>query len=174
MFQRPAARRVPLPALRVWLIALSLPLLALVARAEDARPPAGPVADTPAVWINIGGFSRHFNRSAQYNERNFGFGIEWRHSPEVALMAGVYDNSLRKHSQYAAVNWQPWQIGPVKLGAAIGLLNGYPAIERGGTFFAALPMATLEGRRFGVNLGVIPSMKNVDGALLLQFKLRIR
>lgn len=174
MPQRPAALRVSLPAWRVWLIALSLPLMALVARADEGRAPGGPMADTPSVWLNIGGFSRHFNREARYNERNFGVGLEWRHSPEVALMAGVYDNSLRKPSQYAAVNWQPWQIGPIKLGAAIGVLNGYPAIERGGTFFAALPMATLEGRRFGVNLGVIPSMKNVDGALLPQFKLRIR
>ncbi|QIM53804.1 hypothetical protein [Hydrogenophaga crocea] len=172
MFARPAVSRPSLPASRAWLIALALPLVAFAARADEG--PAIPAAETPSVWVNIGGFSRHFNRHAHYNERNLGFGLEWRRSPDVALMAGVYDNSLGKHSQYAAVNWQPWQIGPVKLGAAIGVLNGYPAIERGGTFFAALPMATIEGRRFGVNLGVIPSMKNVDGALLLQFKLRIR
>jgi hypothetical protein len=172
MLARPVLSRLCLPAARVWLIALALPLAAFAARADEG--PTTPAADAPSVWINVGGFSRHFNRQANYNERNFGFGLEWRHSPEVALMAGVYDNSLRKHSQYLAVNWQPWQIGPVKLGAAIGVLNGYPAIERGGTFFAALPMASIEGRRFGINLGVIPSMKNVDGALLLQFKLRIR
>jgi hypothetical protein len=172
MLARPVVFHLPLPAARVWLTALLLPLVAFAARADEG--PATPVADTPSVWVNVGGFSRHFNRHAHYNERNLGFGLEWRHSPEVALMAGVYDNSLGKPSQYAAVNWQPWQIGPVKLGAAIGVLNGYPAIERGGTFFAALPMATIEGRRFGLNLGVIPSMKNVDGALLLQFKLRIR
>jgi len=121
----------------------------------------------------VGGFSRHFDRSNRYNERNFGFGIEWRTSEQFAFMAGVYDNSLGKHSQYAAVNWQPWSLGPVKLGAALGVMNGYPALKRGGTFFAALPMASIEGRRFGINLGLIPSMKNVDGAFMLQFKLRV-
>lgn len=166
MFPLLRSPRVSTPAL---LLALALPVGATAAHADDGTPAATP----PEVWINLGGFSRHFDRRADYNERNFGFGIEWRHSAEVAVMAGVYDNSLGKPSQYAAVNWQPWQIGPVKLGAALGVLNGYPGIERGGTFFAALPMATIEGKRFGVNLGLIPSMKNVDGAVLLQFKIRL-
>jgi hypothetical protein len=166
MFPLLRSPRVSTPAL---LLALALPLGATTAQADEAAPAATP----PEVWINVGGFSRHFDRSSQYNERNFGFGIEWRHSSEVAVMAGVYDNSLGKPSQYAAVNWQPWQIGPVKLGAALGVLNGYPGIERGGTFFAALPMASIEGKRFGINLGLIPSMKNVDGAVLLQFKIRL-
>lgn len=166
MFPLLRSPRVSTPAL---LLALALPLAVTTARADEAAP----AATSPEVWINIGGFSRHFDRSSQYNEKNFGFGIEWRHSAEVAVMAGVYDNSLGKPSQYAAVNWQPWQIGPVKLGAALGVLNGYPGIERGGTFFAALPMASIEGKRFGINLGLIPSMKNVDGAVLLQFKIRL-
>lgn len=162
----PFAARPFLPALLLFFVGFAAP----ASHASDAPAPAG---DQPQIWLNVGGFSRHFDRDPRYNENNFGFGIEWRRSPEVAVMAGVYDNSLGKPSQYAAINWQPWQIGPVKLGAAIGLLNGYPAIERGGTFFAALPMASIEGRRFGINLGLIPSMKNVDGAVLLQFKLRI-
>ncbi|MBX3608887.1 MAG: hypothetical protein KF871_03245 [Hydrogenophaga sp.] len=162
------------PLMRGFLMGSLLVLGALGAtRVHAADAEASAAASKPEIWINVGGFSRHFNRSANYNESNLGFGIEWRHNPEVAVMAGVYDNSLGKPSQYAAVNWQPWHIGPVKLGAAIGLLNGYPAIERGGTFFAALPMATIEGRRFGVNLGLIPSIGDVDGALLLQFKMKL-
>jgi hypothetical protein len=162
----PFAARACLPALVLLLAGFAAP----TSRADEV---AAPSAEQPQIWINVGGFSRHFDRGSRYNENNFGFGIEWRRSPQVAVMAGVYDNSLGKPSQYAAINWQPWQIGPVKLGAAVGLLNGYPAIERGGTFFAALPMASIEGRRFGINLGLIPSIGNVDGAVLLQFKLRI-
>ena len=152
-------------------LALALPLVASAAPGDVATPAES--ADTPEIWLNVGGFSRHFDRSKRYNERNFGFGIEWRRSEQIAVMAGVYDNSLGKHSQYAAVNWQPWTLGPVKLGAALGVMNGYPSLKRGGTFFAALPMASIEGRRFGINLGLIPSMKNVDGAFMLQFKLRV-
>ena len=34
-------------------------------------------------------------------------------------------------------------------------------------------MATYEGKRFGVNLGLIPSIGKVDGAVIFQFKLRV-
>lgn len=170
-----AVRSIPVPSVRACLWGGVLVLAALAvprAHAADEAAPAGE-GFKPEVWVNIGGFSRHFDRKANYNESNLGFGIEWRRTPEVAIMAGVYDNSVGKPSQYAAVNWQPWQIGPVKLGAALGVLNGYPALNRGGTFFAALPMATIEGQRFGVNVGLIPSIGNVDGALLVQLKMKL-
>lgn len=165
MLRSPLFRFVP------SLLALCLPLLAAAAPNDDK--PSASVAHPAEIWLNVGGFSRHFDRSKHHNERNFGIGVEWRTSPELSYMAGVYDNSVGKHSQYLAANWQPWSLGPVKLGAAVGLMNGYPAMKRGGTFFAALPMASIEGRRFGVNLGLIPSMKDVDGAVMLQFKLRV-
>ena len=59
------------------------------------------------------------------------------------------------------------------LGAALGVMNGYPSLANGGSFFAALPLATVEGRHFGINVGVIPSMGKVDGAVIIQFKLRL-
>jgi hypothetical protein len=125
------------------------------------------------VWLNVGGFSRHFDRKRDHNEHNLGLGIEYRTSPELSYMAGSYYNSVRKNTTYAAVNWQPWSVGPFKVGAAIGLMNGYPAVNRGGSFFAALPMASYEGRRFGVNVGFIPTVKDVEGAVIVQFKLRV-
>jgi hypothetical protein len=74
----------------------------------------------------------------------------------------------------AAISWQPWSLWDWKMGSAIGLMHGYPALERGGTFFGALPMVTYEGKRFGVKLGVIPDdMPKVDGAIVIQFKFRL-
>ena len=130
-------------------------------------------ASSRQLWLNVGGFSRHFHRNAGYNENNLGLGIEYRTSPDISYMAGSYYNSVRKNTAYAAVNWQPWTVGSFKLGAAVGLMNGYPAMNRGGNFFAALPMATYEGQRFGLNIGLIPSIKNVDGAVIVQFKVRV-
>jgi hypothetical protein len=160
--------------LRIALVTLgvvsSLPVLAESASTTDAslwQKPAG------ELWLNVGGFSRHFDRQANHNENNVGLGLEYRTSSELSFMAGSYHNSVRKNTTYAAVNWQPLSMGSFKLGAAVGLMNGYPAMNRGGTFFAALPMASYEGRRFGVNLGLIPSMKDVDGAVILQFKVRL-
>ena len=37
----------------------------------------------------------------------------------------------------------------------------------------ATTIDSISGGRFGVNLGLIPSMKDVDGAVMLQFKLRL-
>ncbi len=139
--------------------------------AAKAAEPAGTYK--PQIWVNLGGFSRHFASNKGYNENNLGLGLEYRTSDEIAYMAGAYYNSVRKTTSYAAVNWQPWQLGPVKLGAALGVMNGYPSLANGGSFFAALPMATVEGRHVGINFGVVPSMGKVDGAVILQFKLRL-
>ena len=152
----------------------ALTFAAPAAKAESASTTLNlEAASSRQLWLNVGGFSRHFHRNAGYNENNLGLGIEYRTSPEVSYMAGSYYNSVRKNTAYAAVNWQPWTVGPFKLGAAVGLMNGYPAMNRGGSFFAALPMATYEGQRFGLNIGLIPSIKNVDGAVIVQFKIRV-
>jgi len=129
-------------------------------------------ADKRELWINVGGFSSHINPGKNYNETNVGLGVEYRASPEVSYMAGSYYNSVRNTTTYAAVNWQPLSLGAWKLGVAAGVMDGYPGIVRGGTFFAALPLMTYEGTRFGVNLGIIPSMANVNGAVIAQFKFR--
>lgn len=159
---------------RFALLALSMST-AFPVFAQSASTAEAPLWQKPAgeLWLNVGGFSRHFDRQAGHNENNIGLGLEYRTSDELSFMAGSYRNSVRKNTTYAAVNWQPLSMGSFKLGAAVGLMNGYPAMNRGGTFFAALPMATYEGRRFGVNLGLIPSMKDVDGAVILQFKVRL-
>jgi len=159
---------------RFALVALAMST-AFPAFAESASTGDAPLWQKPtgALWLNVGGFSRHFDRQAGHNENNLGLGLEYRTNEELSFMAGSYHNSVRKSTTYAAVNWQPLSMGSFKLGAAVGLMNGYPAMNRGGTFFAALPMATYEGRRFGVNFGLIPSMKDVDGAVILQFKVRL-
>ena len=146
---------------------------ALICSAPAAFAAAEDTDKDPEVWVNLGGFSRHFARDKGYNESNLGLGVEYRTSAELSYMAGAYYNSMRKTTYYAAVNWQPLSIGPWKLGASAGVMNGYPAVAKGGTFFAALPMATWEGARFGVNLGLIPSIGKVDGAVVIQFKLRV-
>lgn len=160
-----------------YLATMALCLCSGPAWAQTAAP-SDPLATALAssrheVWINVGGFSRHFSRNNGYNENNLGLGAEYRTSTELSYMAGAYYNSVRKTTSYVAMNWQPWSLGPIKLGGTLGVMNGYPSLAKGGTFFAALPMATWEGKRYGVNVGIIPSMGKVDGAVIVQFKLRV-
>ena len=155
------------------LICASAQVSATPNEAEPGAVVTIPDKELGKLWANIGGFSSHFSRDKGYNENNVGLGVEYRLSPDVSVMAGRYYNSVRKNTSYAAVNWQPWTLGGWKLGGAIGLMDGYPALENGNTFFAALPMASWEGRHMGVNLGVIPTMPKIDGAVIVQIKFRL-
>lgn len=155
---------------RFWMVA-GLLLCWATAALADADKPAE--AFKSELWVNVGGFSTHFNSNKNYNESNAGFGVEYRTSPSVSFMAGSYYNSVRKTTTYAAVNWQPYGVAQWKLGVAAGVMDGYPGVQRGGTFFAALPMVSYEGKLFGVNLGLIPDMAKVNGALIAQFKIRL-
>jgi hypothetical protein len=143
---------------------------ASAAMADDGKPAD---AFKSELWVNVGGFSSHFNPGKSYNESNTGFGIEYRTSPHISYMAGSYYNSVRHTTTYAAVNWQPYSLGDFKVGVAAGVMDGYPGMERGGTFFAALPLVTYEGKLFGVNFGIIPDMPKVNGAVIAQFKFRL-
>lgn len=150
-------------SIRFWIVAVLALCWASAAVAEPNKH---------ELWVNVGGFSSHFNSSKNYNENNAGFGVEYRVSPQTSFMAGSYYNSIRHTTTYAAVNWQPYVLGGLKLGVAAGLMDGYPSIGRGGTFFAALPLVTFEGQKLGFNVGIIPDMANVNGAIVVQLKFR--
>lgn len=127
------------------------------------------------LWVNTGGVSYHFDRAKSFNEVHAGVGVEWRANEDISVMAGFHKNSLNLRSRYASVQYQPLSIAGIKFGVSAGALDGYPLKRDGGAFFAAIPMATWEGKRFGVNVGVIPDMpkQHVDGAVVVQFKWRI-
>lgn len=123
--------------------------------------------------VNVGAFSHHFNREAGFNENNKGFGLEYRFSDALGVTAGHYFNSVRKNTNYAALMYQPFTIGPVNVGASIGVMDGYPNMNKGAAFFAAVPMASWQGERFGFNLGVIPSAGKVEGCVLFQLTMKV-
>ena len=126
-----------------------------------------------ALWINAGALSYHFDRNKNYNENNDGLGMEYRLDTQTSLMLGTIHNSLRHDSSYAAVNWQPITLGSWKFGVVMGVLNGYPGVNHGDYFGGGLPVLSYEGQRFGVNFGIIPTFGDVDGAVVMQLKMRI-
>jgi hypothetical protein len=133
---------------------------------------------TPQVWVNPGTFSLHFNRDKDLREDNTGIGAEVTLAKDHVLAAGSFINSNRRRSQYGAYYWRPlhWQPAGIKVhaGIAAGAFDGYPNYRNGAWFPAALPMLAVEGDRFGVNLFIVPTIKNrLDGAVAIQFKLRV-
>jgi len=126
------------------------------------------------VWLNPGFYSYHWQRDAGLNGNNYGFGVDYRFSTTTSFTAGEFYNSNRATSDYLGFYYQPVAIGPVRLGAAIGGFNGYPNMKNGNWFLAAIPVASVEYERVGLNLSFVPSYQNrLYGALSFQFKLKV-
>lgn len=125
------------------------------------------------LWLNPGFYSCHFQKNKGLNNSNFGLGGEYRYSAVSSVTLGIFNNSGRQTSRYVGLYWQPLTFGTVRFGAVVTAIDGY-SMRNGGWFIAALPAASIEHKRIGVNLFYIPSYKDeISGSLSLQLKLRM-
>ena len=177
MFKRPAPRHIPGWTCRSVSKALIF--------AGLASMPAISVAGTPGffsiidskpiseLWLNPGFYSYHFQKNKGLNNRNFGLGGEYRYSTVSSFTLGVFDNSDRQISRYAGWYWQPLGLGPVRAGAVVVAIDGYP-FWSGGWFIAVIPTASIDFKYIGANLLFIPGYKDkLYGSITLQLKLRL-
>lgn len=155
------------------LLPVVLALLALPVRAGDAVTvvESRPLGE---LWLNPGFYSWHFDRDKGLEDRNWGLGAEYRFSTVASVTAGRFHNSNRRYSNYAGVYYQPFAVGPVRLGVVAGGFDGYPNMRDGGWFAAVIPVASFEAGRFGLNVAVVPSYQNrLYGAISFQFRLKV-
>jgi hypothetical protein len=134
------------------------------------------IEPTPAkeFWVDSGFATYHFDRDKDLNGANGGLGVEYKFRGDLAATAGRFYNSDRQYSNYVGAIWQPFAIGPVRLGAVIAGFNGYPHMRNGGWFPALIPVATIEYKRVGVNFGFVPSYKDrLYGGLSVQLKFKL-
>ncbi|MGW8392477.1 hypothetical protein [Pseudoduganella sp. HUAS MS19] len=147
--------------------ALSLPALADTFTVIENQP-------LSELWVNPGFYSYHFQRDKGFDDTNPGFGAEYRFSTVASVTAGRFHNSDRQMSNYAGIYYQPWAIGPVRLGAVVGGFNGYPKMRDGGWFLAAIPVVSVEYQRVGVNFAIVPTYKErLHGAFSVQLKFKL-
>lgn len=152
---------------------LLLAALCPLAQADELFTRIDP-APKSELWLDTGFATWHFDSDKDLNGANRGLGAEYRFSGTLAATAGRFYNSDREYSNYAGVIWQPYAIGPVRLGAAIAAFNGYPNMRNGGWFPAAIPTATMEYGRVGVNIGIVPSYKDrLYGGISVQLKFKL-
>ena len=129
----------------------------------------------PQVWLNPGIYAHHFDNRKSLRNNNIGFGAEVVLASDHVLMASSFINSNRARSRVAAYQWRPlhWRFSDFDAGAgiAVGAFDGYPNYHDGGWFVAPLPMLSIEGKRLGANISLIPSIANrFDGALAIQIR----
>lgn len=110
-------------------------------------------------------------KHVDYNEKTFGLGIEYV-DEDVSYQVGRFKNSVYKKSNYAAAAYTPFkfELGP-RLGAMLGIVDGYPKHNNGGIS----PLAGLllqYNAPIGFNLLLIPPTAKNASTFDLQMKIR--
>lgn len=130
-------------------------------------------APTSELWIDTGFYTAHFDGDKDLNN-NKGLALEYRFSGTLAATGGRFYNSDRAWSNYAGVIWQPYAVGPVRVGLALAAFDGYPKTRDGGWFPGVIPTLTYEYQRVGVNVGIIPNYKDrLYGGISFQLKFKL-
>jgi hypothetical protein len=131
--------------------------------------------DISKVWINVGFYSAHFDTHKGLRNANPGLGIEYTLDEKWRITAGRFINSDNANSSYLGAYYQPWQVGNFRLGVVGGAFNGYPKAFQGGWFPAVLPVASWESGRVGLNVALVPPLKDrLYGAVSFQLKFRMK
>ena len=140
-----------------------------------ATLPAHAEWDAKNLWVNAGFYSAHFDADKGLRNANQGLGFEYKLDESWRVTAGRFVNSNNANSNYVGAYYQPWHLGPMKLGVVGGVFNGYPKAFNGGWFPALIPTATLESGHWGLNVALVPPYKDrLYGALSFQLKFRFQ
>ena len=126
------------------------------------------------LWVNAGMLSYHYEHDKHLNGVNPGLGIEYQFSTTNAITTGIFYNSDREYSRYVGIYWHPVTFGPVRMGMVAGAFDGYPKTNHGGWFPAVIPVAAVESKKIGVNIFLIPPIKDrLYGAISFQLKYKL-
>jgi hypothetical protein len=159
--------------MRSSLISVLLALAAPLAQADELFTRIDP-APKSEFWLDTGFATAHFDSDKDLNGANKGLGAEYRWTGTMAATVGRFYNSDRQWSNYAGVIWQPYAVGPVRVGLAVAAFDGYPNMRDGGWFPAAIPTLTYEYKRVGLNVGIIPTYKDrLYGGVSFQLKFKL-
>lgn len=161
--------------LLLTVIALGLTSTAAIADADNDNSfhmiESKPLAE---LWLNAGFYSYHFQTEKNLDNNNIGLGTEYRYSTIHSITAGRFHNSDRLTSDYVAWYWQPVAWGPIRLGALVGAIDGYPRANNGAWFPLVLPVASYEYKNIGISFTVVPTYQDMlYGAISLQLKLKL-
>ena len=150
--------------------------LAQVPSVDTLSPPlaTAPTPSRHSIWLNPGFYSAHFDTNMGLRNDNPGLGVEVQINDDWSATAGRFINSDSAHSNYVGAYYQPFSFANGKWGVVMGAFNGYPKAFDGGWFPALLPVATWESRWVGLNVALIPPVKDrLYGAVSFQLKVRV-
>ncbi|MEM4258079.1 MAG: hypothetical protein QXL17_02870 [Candidatus Thermoplasmatota archaeon] len=109
----------------------------------------------------VNALSYHFDRKTDYNEHNFGVGIECSIDQTASWQVGFYHNSEYTRSEYVFFLANDLaRVGSIKLGLTGGLVHGYDyatilpvaagVVQIGVVRVLVLPPIVIDGKNIGV------------------------
>ena len=122
------------------------------------------------TWITATLASKHINAESKQEEANWGVGIEQGMAKNWRAVAGMYRNSNRRDSLYFGLSWHPLRLGEWRIGAVGMFVGGYETPKHQELVKAVIPVITYEGKRWGLNVPIVPATKDNAGAIGLQAK----
>jgi len=141
-----------------------------------------PVSLADSTFIQLGGWSHHFDRSKKQNEEHNILGVEFELAQIEALVLGLTVSSFKNSSG----NSSKYFAGVAKMckkhtqtmrscgGFTGGLLNGYKAENKGDYFPAMVPHVSFEYRRAGLDLTCLPKLYSRQSFCAIQGKIKIQ
>jgi hypothetical protein len=159
-----------------FVLASLLALVATAVLADDAIdvPATTGIMPFSAAWISPGFYSYHFQEHENFRSDNVGICAQADVTPAWSAGAGSFINSDRARSHYVGAFWQPLELGALRAGLFAGGINGYPRMLHGNWFGAAMPVASVEHDRLGLNMTILPNYANrLHGAFVLQFIVKV-
>ena len=133
------------------LLALVLAFFTLTASALDLTIPLG---------------SYHFDRSKNWQEQNWGIGIDYKH-----YIAGYYKNSYDRDSVYVGYHLQPDALAinqNLKLGVTMIAVSGYRSSP-----VLMVPTFSIESEYIKADILFAPALGKASGFIGLQMRIKV-
>jgi hypothetical protein len=116
-------------------------------------------------WVVATVHSFHTNRTAGYNENNFGIGLEKKLTENLTFGFGEYRNSIWNNSTYIGFMYTPFHLWGLKAGAMMGLINGYSS-DVNAYSPLLIPALVYEKNKWGINAIFVPPITSVDSGVV--------
>ena len=124
----------------------------------------------PGTWeLNLGGVSQHFNGTSKKNPLNYGLGVHYQWTEDVAVLTGMYHNSLARTSKYLFGEYQPFEIWNTRIGVTAGVASGYS--DNGGLSKVIVPSWSKQFKGYTLYGLVAPPYKGREGIIAVGLKL---
>ncbi|MBV1869941.1 MAG: hypothetical protein KUG76_03455 [Gammaproteobacteria bacterium] len=140
---------------------------------------AAPYAHSASAYLQLGGWSKHFQNNQVYNESHNTTGLEvefdTKSGSTFGFLVSSFENSHWAESRHMALTakhcYQPFPFSKACAGLSAGAIDGYRKIKGGGFFPALIPKLNFQYRKVGIDLLCVPAIHTTASFCAVQGRL---